>query len=84
MLPPVCCFSCGYSLGDIAPIYNYIRQMRMEKKYGQPGSLNIPGRSGLDPTVDENIMADVLAALNVTASCCKIHLVTAMNFTEIY
>lgn len=83
MLVPIACFSCGLSLGDIAPIYHYIRRRRMAARYGEPGSEVAPTQAGIDPSVTENIMGDVLDALGVT-KCCRTHLVTAVIFSDHY
>lgn len=82
MLTPITCFTCGLPLGDIAPVYTYIRQKRMAERYGKPGS-SAPTQMAIDPSLTENIMGDVLDALKVT-KCCRTHLVTAMIFSEHY
>ena len=83
MLVPIVCFTCGCSLGDIAPIYHAVRRKRMAARFGQPGGPTAPTQAAVDPTLTENIMADVLDALRVT-KCCRTRLVTAMIFSEHY
>lgn len=83
MLVPIVCFTCGLSLGDISPIYQYIRRKRMAARYGEPGSATAPTQVAVDPALLENIMEDVLDALRVT-KCCRTRLVTAMLFPEHY
>ena len=83
MLTPIVCFSCGCSLGDIAPIYHIVRQMRMGPRFAKAPASTTPAQAGVDPTLTENIMGDVLDALRVT-KCCRTRLVTAMIFSEHY
>jgi DNA-directed RNA polymerase subunit N (RpoN/RPB10) len=81
MLPPVLCFTCGKSLGDIAPFYHYIRRTRVQRHYDELGVA--PTRRIPAPGVEIPLMADVLDALRVT-ECCKTHLVTTLVFTDYY
>jgi DNA-directed RNA polymerase subunit N (RpoN/RPB10) len=83
MLVPIVCLTCGLSLGDIAPIYHYIRRKRMAARSGEPGGTPVSTQVAVDPTLLENIMEDVLDALQVT-KCCRTRLVTAMVFSEHY
>ena len=83
MLVPIRCFTCGLSLGDLAPIYTFIRQKRMVALYGHPDATTAPTQAAVDPNQTKNIMGDVLEAFGVT-KCCRTHLVTAMIFTEYY
>lgn len=83
MLVPVVCFTCGTSLGDLAPIYHHIRRKRMAARYGSAGATVAPTQAAVDPSLQENIMKDVLEALRVT-KCCRTRLVTAMIFSEHY
>ena len=83
MLVPIVCFTCGDSLGDIAPIYSAVRKARMAEKYGRPGGPTAPTQAAVDPTLTENMMKDVLDALRVT-KCCRTRLVTAMILSEHY
>lgn len=83
MLVPVVCFTCGSSLGDKAPLYHYVRRNRMAARYGKPDGGTAPVRAAVDPALTENIMGDVLDALQVT-KCCRTHLVTAMIFDDHY
>jgi len=83
MLAPIVCFTCGLSVGDLAPIYHFIRQKRMAARYGQPGAATAPTQAAVDPTLLENIMGDVLDALRLT-KCCRTRLVTATIFSEHY
>jgi DNA-directed RNA polymerase subunit N (RpoN/RPB10) len=92
MLVPIVCFTCGMSLGDIAPIYQSIRRKRMGRRYGHLAELNAsqtragraaPTQAAVDPSLSENVMGDVLDALRVT-KCCRTRLVTAMIFSEHY
>lgn len=81
MLTPVVCFTCGCSLGDIAPLYHAVRRARMAARYG-PGATS-PAQAATDPTLTENVMGDVLEALRVS-KCCRTRLVTAMIFSDHY
>lgn len=81
MLAPIVCFTCGCSLGDIAPIYNAVRRKRMAARFGTPGGATMPTRAAVDQTLTENIMGDVLDALRVT-KCCRTHLVTTMIYSD--
>lgn len=81
MLTPIRCQTCGLSLGDIAPIYQWIRRKRVRAYYAEKGIA--PTRTAIDRTLTENIMGDVLDALQV-GGCCRTHLVTAMLFTDHY
>lgn len=86
MLTPIVCFTCGCSLGDIAPIYNIIRIKRMTKHYGKSDfrdETTAPSQVAMDPDLTENIMGDVLDALKVT-KCCRTRLITAMILSEHY
>ena len=83
MLTPVVCFTCGYPLGDIAPVYNYIRKKRMAARYGSASSEVSPYSAPLDPTLTDNIMKDVLDDLNV-AHCCRTRMISAMDLREHY
>jgi DNA-directed RNA polymerase subunit N (RpoN/RPB10) len=85
MLVPIVCFTCGVSLGDLAPIYNHIRRKRMIQRYGDPnnGPRTAPTQAAVDPSLQENLMGDVLDALRIQ-KCCRTHMVTAMLFTEHY
>jgi DNA-directed RNA polymerase subunit N (RpoN/RPB10) len=81
MLTPIRCFTCGLSLGDIAPIYRRIRQKRMAEKFaaGQVA----PTQAAMSAGLTENTMGDILEALGVQG-CCRTHLVTAMDFRDNY
>jgi len=82
MLTPMVCFTCGFSLGDIAPVYHFIRQNRMATHlHGKNASA--PTRVAVDPSLTKNIMGDVLDALGVE-DCCRTRLVTAMIFSDHY
>lgn len=81
MLIPIVCFTCGSSLGDLAPIYHYIRRRRMAKRFGELDSLVAPIQAAVDPTLTENMMGDVLEALRITR-CCRTRTVTAMIFND--
>jgi DNA-directed RNA polymerase subunit N (RpoN/RPB10) len=83
MLPPITCFTCGSSTGDIATIYHIVRQKRMAIRYGTEGAPTVPTQAGADPTLTDNQMKDVLDALKVS-SCCRVHIVTGMLFSEHY
>lgn len=83
MLTPIVCFTCGMSIGDKAPIYHYIRRKRMAERYGHPGAATAPTQAAVDPSLTENVMEDILDALQVT-KCCRPRLVTAMIFSEHY
>lgn len=83
MLTPVRCFTCGSSLGDLAPIYHLIRARRMAERYGAPGKGVAPTRAASDPTLTGNLMGDVLDALHVEG-CCRTRLVTATLLAEVY
>ncbi len=88
MLVPVVCWTCGKSLGDIAPIYNICRRNRMLARYGAEALADPPRilpsmALTLDVEQQKNMLEDVLDALKVHG-CCRTHLVTAMDFRTFY
>lgn len=83
MLVPIVCFTCGLSLGDLAPIYRLARAKRMEARYGTDESRVAPAQAALDPTQEDNMMVDVLDALRLT-KCCRTRMTSAMDFRDYY
>lgn len=83
MLTPIVCFSCGMSLGDLAPIYRLILAKRMAAEYGDPNSRVAPTSASMDHGRVGNLMADVLADLRLT-DCCRTRMITAMDFRTYY
>lgn len=84
MLVPPVCFTCGVSLGDLAPIYRLVLEKRMRSRYGDDAEESVaPTMIAQDPSRRENLMADVLDALRLQ-QCCRTHMVTAMDFRKYY
>lgn len=83
MLTPAVCFTCGMPLGDKAPIYHRIRRQRLGRRYGATGAQVSPVNVSMDPTRIDNSMGDILDALKVN-KCCRVRLVTSMQFQEHY
>lgn len=81
MLIPVRCFTCGLSLGHLAPVYEYIRTKRMAKKYGSSSqSTPLPSYS---TSTAKGEMTDVLDSFKLK-DCCRTRLSMAMIFYEHY
>lgn len=81
MLPPVVCFTCGFPIGDVAEIFLHLRAARVR------AALEARGTAAAEAAVDSGLQvdcSDVLDALGLRYDCCRMHLVTAMVFTDHY
>ncbi len=83
MLVPVRCFTCGWPVGDLAPIFHFILRERMAARYGRPGGAVAPAGAATDPALRENIMGDVFEALRLS-ECCRTRLGTAVILGDHY
>ena len=83
MLTPPVCFTCGYPLGDVAPIYRLVREKRQAARRGPHLDSVSPTMLAQDFQQTENQMGDVLAALNLS-QCCRTRMITCQDFRKYY
>lgn len=82
MYPFIVCF-CGRALGDLYDAFKAMRQARYLETYGE-----------LEDVIDPRILAvtedlhmvlgDVLDMLGLHQVCCRTHMLTQVEFKEIY
>jgi DNA-directed RNA polymerase subunit N (RpoN/RPB10) len=81
MLYPVVCFTCGLPLDDRAALFSVMRAKRVRKILAARGT--VATQAAIDPNLNIDCV-DILEALDVRNDCCRMHLVTAMIFTDYY
>lgn len=76
--PPVLCFECGHLLGDKYELFTTINQSK-NPPFVSNQSIDIAASNR------KNIaMGDVLDTLGITRQCCRMHMLTYMNFIPFY
>ena len=81
MLISVRCQSCGAALSDVAGIYRYIRQKRIQQ-YLETN--DVLANQFINDGCSNVEMSDVLDNLRIYTLCCRIHLTTGMNIIDYY
>lgn len=100
MLTPIVCFSCGCSLGDLAPIYHAVRRGRVEaRRKAEMQKTARPAGAGGGAAAAGAAAGPAAAAVDPTLSenfmgdvlealrithCCRTRLITAMILSEHY
>jgi DNA-directed RNA polymerase subunit N (RpoN/RPB10) len=72
MLVPIICFTCGCPIGDKEDLFNKLKEEKAKK-------LNIR-----DIDNKELDCSDILNKLDINNDCCRMHLITSMQFTDYY
>ena len=82
MLIPVRCMTCGLgTIGAVATLFRRLRAERTRKILAERGTL--PVWAAIDPELSVPV-GDILDRLGVAADCCRMHLATAMVFSDYY
>jgi DNA-directed RNA polymerase subunit N (RpoN/RPB10) len=68
MLVPIVCFTCGCPIGDKEDLFNYLKQKEIEK----------------NKDVENLNCLYIFELLDIKNDCCKMHMLTAMNFVDYY
>jgi DNA-directed RNA polymerase subunit N (RpoN/RPB10) len=80
MYPYIVCY-CGRALGHLYDVFNTIRRERLAEEFGE---------EALDPTMiaiiqDVQIeLGDVLDQLHLHNECCRVRMITQVEFKEVY
>ena len=82
MLTPVRCISCGSPLGCKAALFRALRLARARKALEASGVL--PSQASLRAAGLRLDMSDILSRLGVDLNCCRMHMVTAMDWRDYY
>lgn len=78
MLPPVRCFSCGLPIGDVAPEFRRLMNKRLFE------NINCDTKQ-VTADINRNIVAsDILDSLGIITDCCRMHLITGMDWRDYY
>ena len=82
MLTPVRCMSCGLPVGDVAAIYRVLAAARARDErvrldlHASAAALVAPGYA--------SPVGDILDRLGVVFDCCRVHVFTAMVFSDYF
>lgn len=68
MLVPILCFTCGCSIGDKEDLFIHLKNEKKEK----------------EPDNEELDCSDILDILDIKNDCCRMHIITAINFVDYY
>lgn len=82
MYPYVICF-CGRPLGDLYDFFKAAREELMQQAHERLGEKIKPMfmRTADDIKIQ---LKEVLDALNLHTECCRIHILTQVEFDELY
>jgi DNA-directed RNA polymerase subunit N (RpoN/RPB10) len=81
MLPPVACITCGMSIGEYAELYDVMMENKNRERMAELGTT--PNRVQLDSRIQLD-SEDILNALRIPSSCCRIHLTTTAKIGTYY
>jgi DNA-directed RNA polymerase subunit N (RpoN/RPB10) len=81
MLVPIQCFSCGLPIGDRADLFRTMREKRVRQILQKRGTIAPQAAIDVGLQVD---CSDILDLLGVVEDCCRLHLVSAMEFSDVY
>ncbi|HVE13098.1 MAG TPA: hypothetical protein VNI01_06870 [Elusimicrobiota bacterium] len=83
MLTPVTGFTCGLSVGDLAPLYRHLRALMVGRALEARGTLVefAPVDPGLQ--LDSGAICEALG-VGPDRDCCRKTLSTAMVFSDVY
>jgi DNA-directed RNA polymerase subunit N (RpoN/RPB10) len=68
MLIPILCFTCGLPLADKEDLYNYLKLEQIKN----------------DTNNDMYDFQEILEKLDIVNDCCKMHFISAMQFSDYY
>lgn len=81
MLVPVLCFTCGYPVGDVEDLFHHMRAARVRAVLAERGTVAAQAATDAGLQID---CGDILDRLGVEHDCCRMTLVTAMIYTDLY
>ena len=81
MLVPILCMTCGCPIGDREDLFLHMRAERVRKILKERGT--IPTQAAIDVGLQLDCR-DILELLGITEDCCKMHLTSAMIFSDYY
>ena len=81
MLVPILCFTCGSAIGDVEDLYLSMRAARVAAALAENDTAAVA--ASIDPKLQIDCR-DILELLNVRFDCCRAHLITCMQFSDLY
>jgi DNA-directed RNA polymerase subunit N (RpoN/RPB10) len=83
MLDHVVCLNCGYPIGDVAPLFREARRRRARAELERQDVDAAQADTAMALDVD---VEDLFELLGIPAAqlCCRMHLATAMRFSDYY
>lgn len=83
MYPYIQCYSCGFCIGNKYDAFKALRAAEVEKKAKSLGRVILPDL--MIVTDDLNIsLGKVLDDLCIFNTCCRAHIMTQVEFKDIY
>ena len=82
MLTPIRCPTCGLPIDEIASIYRVRASARARAERERLG-LHAPASAFVAPAYASPV-GDILDQLTVVFDCCRVHVFTAMNFSDYF
>lgn len=81
MLTPIRCITCGSSIGDIAPFFQILKSRKIEAALTERDTN--PNMAIVDAGLQVECK-DILESLGVKYDCCRMHLISTMQFNDYY
>jgi DNA-directed RNA polymerase subunit N (RpoN/RPB10) len=81
MLTPVTCFTCGIPIGDKEDLFRLLRARRVREVLAKTGTSARLAVADSSLQVD---CSDIMDRLCVKRDCCRMHLATAMVFSDYF
>lgn len=81
MFPYIVCY-CGRSLGDIYPVFKEMRKQRYQEYLKKDSDIEIVKL--MTSTKIDVKLGDILDALNINCECCRVRLLTQVEYSEYY
>jgi len=81
MFVPVVCITCSCPIGDKATLFQYERAEAVKKILNERGT--VPTQVAIDVGLQIDL-SDILEKLDIINDCCRMHLTSAMLFSDYY
>lgn len=72
MLMPILCFTCGCPLADKEDLFNYFKNEKINKNVNT------------DSIITSIDCMDIFEKLDIPNDCCRMHMISNMQFTDYY